>query len=318
MLPGDLDQVVARWLQAQDGAARRELSGRMTEFYRKGQSSAHIDLAAYLTSRLPATYATISSVLKELAYVMPEFKPQSLLDIGAGPGTASWAALNVWPELTNISMVEPDARFIDLAKLLATQSNILELNAATFTRAKMNEVDVKADLVVAAYVFAELGAKSASEMTLKLWAQTQHTLAIIEPGTPAGFARIKAARDVLINAGANIVGPCTHANTCPMSGDDWCHFVQRLSRSREHMHAKGANAPFEDENFSWIAASRYPVKTLKARVLARPETSKHDIKFKLCTENGLYNSVIARRDKAAYKRYRKLAWGDAVDASPEN
>ena len=318
MLPGDLDHVVARWLQAQDGATRRANSGELTEKYRRGQNSGNVDLAAYLTTRMPATYAALSRVLEEVANTIPNFSPQSMLDIGAGPGTASWAALSQWPELARVSMIEADVRFSELAKLLAQQSNIAALATATIVRGKLNEMTAKAYLVIAAYVFAELPEKDAGKMAFKLWEQTEHTLIVIEPGTPRGFARIKAARDALINAGANIIGPCTHANACPMSGDDWCHFVQRLSRSREHMHAKGASAPFEDENFSWIAASRYPVKTLKARVLARPETSKHDIKFKLCTENGLYNSTIARRDKAAYKRYRKLAWGDAVDASPEN
>ena len=312
VLPGELDLAVSNWLQGQDGAMRRAQSGRLTEVYKSGQSSARIDLAAYLTTRMPATYAALLRVLGEVANISPDFAPKSVLDIGAGPGTASWAALSIWPELTKIDMIEADARFTELAGALANASALEALSQATITRVKMSEAQGKAELVVAAYVFAELAEKEAGIAALKLWTQTQHTLVIVEPGTPRGFARIKAARGELIKAGAHVIGPCTHAGDCPMAGNDWCHFTQRLARSREHMHAKQATVPFEDENFSWIAVSRKTAKLGQARVIAPPEQDKHSITFKFCDEQGIRNRMIARRDKEAYKRYRKTTWGDVV------
>jgi ribosomal protein RSM22 (predicted rRNA methylase) len=44
--------------------------------------------------------------------------------------------------------------------------------------------------------------------------------------------------------------------------------------------------------------------------MSPPAESKAEIKLKLCTENGLAQQSIARRNKAEYKRVRKLDWGD--------
>ena len=97
-----------------------------------------------------------------------------------------------------------------------------------------------------------------------------------------------------------------------MRGNDWCHFTVRLARSREHMHAKHATVPFEDEPFSWIAVTRTAVPLSGARVIRPPEQDKHSITFKVCDEQGITDRAIARRDKAAYKQHRKLAWGDMI------
>jgi ribosomal protein RSM22 (predicted rRNA methylase) len=310
--PGDLDQAVATWLQSQSGVDLRENAEKLTEAYRHGRSSTHINLAAYLAARMPATYASVSRVLEEVAAIAETFAPSSILDVGAGPGTASWAALARWPEIAHVTMVEADPRFAALAAELAKASQLSALINATITKARMDSVAIKADLVIAAYVFAELEERAAGEAALKLWAQSQHMLVIIEPGTPRGFARIRNARAALIAAGAHVVGPCTHAGTCPMAAKDWCHFTQRLSRSREHMHAKAANVPFEDEPFSWIAVSHEKYELPQARIVAPPITTKIGTTLKLCSAEGLTASLIASRDKPAYKRAKKLEWGDAV------
>jgi hypothetical protein len=44
-----------------------------------------------------------------------------------------------------------------------------------------------------------------------------------------------------------------------MSGNDWCHFSQRLPRSRDHMLLKDADVPFEDERYSYVVVTREKV-----------------------------------------------------------
>ena len=46
-------------------------------------------------------------------------------------------------------------------------------------------------------------------------------------------------------------------------------------------------------------------------VLARPRTAKPGIDLKLCTEAGLEQRHVPRRDKPAHALARRLAWGDA-------
>ena len=48
-----------------------------------------------MAARMPACYAAMYKVLEEVSMRLPTFTPQSMLDFGAGPGTAIWAAHEV-------------------------------------------------------------------------------------------------------------------------------------------------------------------------------------------------------------------------------
>lgn len=54
-----------------------------------------IQTQAYALSRLLACYAASSTIYRELAARMPDFRPKMMLDYGAGPGTSIWAAQEV-------------------------------------------------------------------------------------------------------------------------------------------------------------------------------------------------------------------------------
>jgi ribosomal protein RSM22 (predicted rRNA methylase) len=233
------------------------------------------------------------------------------MDIGAGPGTASWAAMDRWPSIARIEMRDTNASFLAAAKAIADASGIEALMAAQHQHASLQTDMGETDLALAAYVFAELPTADAVAAARKIWRSAAKVFIVVEPGTPKGFERIRAIRQMLIAEGAHIVAPCPHANACPISGSDWCHFSVRLARSREHMHAKQAALAYEDEPFSYVAASRMPIPSVHGRILARPSESKHDISFKLCTSLGIEAASVATRSKAAYKQARKLQWGDA-------
>ena len=139
---------------------------------------------------------------------------------------------------------------------------------------------------------------------------------LVEPGTPQGFARLRAVRQALVGEGAAPVAPCTHALACPIAGDDWCHFSVRLARSRAHMHAKAASVPFEDERFAYLVLARDGAPPEGARILAPPHHAKPGITFRLCTEGRVEERHVARREGAAYKQAKKLEWGDILVPAP--
>jgi ribosomal protein RSM22 (predicted rRNA methylase) len=136
---------------------------------------------------------------------------------------------------------------------------------------------------------------------------------VIEPGTPAGYARIIKLRAHLIASGAHVLAPCPHERACPLASPDWCHFSQRLARSRAHKQVKAAEVPFEDERFSYVVLTRQPTTKRPSRVLAQPAIGKAEISAKLCTPGGLSVTKVPRRDKPAYAEARHWRWGDAVE-----
>jgi ribosomal protein RSM22 (predicted rRNA methylase) len=313
-LPRALRQAVDTALQgvaARDLAAASDaLSRRYRAELRDGRLHVGDELAAqaYLAARLPATYAAIRAALDAVALVRPDFAPRSLLDFGAGPGTALWAARDCWPDLDTAALVEASAAMRKFGAAFAPRSGVtaVDWHAAPPSSGAR-------DLATVAYVLDELDPAQRSAVIQQIWSLTGDTLLVVEPGTPAGWRRILDARDLLLRQGAHVVAPCPHADTCPLVAPDWCHFARRVARSRAHLQAKGAEVPWEDEKFSFLAVSRRPGPLPASRVIAPPRTGSGKVELKLCQQNGAAGSVlVTRRSGERYKTMRRLSWGDAV------
>jgi ribosomal protein RSM22 (predicted rRNA methylase) len=221
--------------------------------------------------------------------------------------------MEVWPSLTSVRFLDNAPEFLKLAQDLAHHgAEPLRQAEALAGAIEALPEHAEADLVVAAYALAELPVSHVVAAAHGLWQASRALLAIVEPGTPAGFARIRAARQALLEQGAVPVAPCTHAGACPIAGDDWCHFSVRLARSRAHMHAKGASVPFEDERYAYLVLARDGAATGLARIIAPPVHGKPGVSFRVCRAGKLETRHVARREKALYKRVRKLDWGDLI------
>lgn len=320
-LPAPLRAALDRALEGMPRKGLAERAARTSQAYRAGLPSAGVireadDALAYALTRLPATYAACSAVLAEAARTAPGFAPKSLLDAGSGTAAASWAACAVWPGAEAATWLDASPPFLALAAQLAA-GGPAALRAADARRADLTSGGPwpRADLVIASYALAEIAPDQQASIVSELWNACEGMLALVEPGTPAGHARILAARNALIAAGATVVAPCPHAEACPLIGEDWCHFSVRLPRSRDHRLAKGAEVPFEDERFSYLVAARPGIAAIppRPRVLAPPRVGKPGIALKLCGVDGAVEQrLISKRDKPAYAATRRLGWGDVL------
>lgn len=318
-LPAELKAALDGKLRGFSRNDAAERSASISKTYRDGGGSGAIrsetDALAYALARMPATYAAVTASLNALGEIRPEFAPTSLLDIGAGPGTASWAAAEAFSSLQDFTLLDSNDALRKLAIDLFSDS--FRLREVKYERGEARSLLGKAeaaDLVIASYMIGEIGDAEQATLATLMWEKTRDTLLVVEPGTPAGYARIIALRDRLIAAGAHVAAPCPHDGKCPLISPDWCHFTQRLQRSRAHKQVKGAELPFEDEKFAYMALTRAPIAARPSRVLAQPDVSKVEVAAKLCTPAGLTLARIPRRAKAEYAAARRWRWGDAVEA----
>jgi ribosomal protein RSM22 (predicted rRNA methylase) len=311
-----VDQALEGVSTTQLAAATQALSQRYRNEVRDGRLHLSDQLAAqaYIATRMPATYAAIHASLVAAAERLPDLSPATLLDIGAGPGTALWAAQSVWPDLQSATLVETSPAIRAVGQKLATASGLPQITwaDADIRRSALNASG--ADVVTLAYVLDELDPADRKRLVADLWSYTRDLLVIVEPGTTTGWRRILDARDQLIGAGAHIIAPCPHAHACPITAPDWCHFSARVARSRIHRLAKGGEVPWEDEKFAWLAVSRAHASRSAARVLSPPLSATGRVELKLCNPDGsAANRLVTKREGEAFKRARRVDWGDLFE-----
>lgn len=301
-----------------EGVARTELATRsaaITARYREGGGSDlavrdRLDALAYAVARLPATQAAAREALARLSEAAPDLAPRTLLDLGAGCGGATLAALDLFaPE--RATLIDRNPAMLALARELLDEAGPA-VGALSLDLRRLEEAG-PADLVTMAYVLVEMGVEEGVALARRAFAQARQALVLVEPGTPAGFERLRAARAALIGDGAHLAAPCPHAFACPVVAPDWRRFSVRVQRSRDHRFVKGADVPYEDEPFMYLALTRAPVAPQGARLLTTPRRDKRGVTLRVCApDGGLRDVVIPARDAAATRRVRRLGEGDAL------
>jgi ribosomal protein RSM22 (predicted rRNA methylase) len=315
-LPAPLQAAIDELVRGVERSRLEAAAVRLTAAYRKGgvarAARTREDAVAYVAQRAPATYAAAVAVLAGLREQRPGWRPRSLLDAGAGPGTAAWAARAVWPDLERIVLVEAEPEMIALGRELG-------LPGAEWIAGELEGADGGLsgpfDLVLAAYVLNELPDDRLDEVARSLWGHTADALVVVEPGTPAGYARVLAVRAEALAAGGSTLAPCPHDAPCPLERPDWCHFAVRLQRGESHRAVKAVSRGFEDEKFSYAALTREPHARAVARIIRQPQVRSGHVLLDLCEPAGIRRATVSRRDREAYRRARKAAWGDAVELS---
>ncbi|MEU5664635.1 small ribosomal subunit Rsm22 family protein [Streptomyces longwoodensis] len=280
------------------------------------------DVAAYAAYRMPATFEAVRTALGALAAAAPGWAPADHLDVGGGTGAATWAATATWAGSRPVTVLDWSEPALEMGREIAAANPAL--TGARWERARIGASLTlpPTDLVTVSYVLNELSPADRTTL-LAAVASAAGAAVIVEPGTPDGYARVLEARDRLLAAGFRVAAPCPHDAACPIApGTDWCHFSARVSRSSLHRRVKGGSLPYEDEKFAYVAAARFPVAPVPARVVRRPQIRKGQVLLDLCeAEERLRRATVTKRHGDLYKAARDADWGDgwppAGDGAPE-
>ena len=281
--------------------ALKRAAAALSEAYREGKPTrvtSDDQVNAYLVTRMPATYAAAHAALEQL----PDLPITSVLDIGAGSGAATLAALKRFPGAREFSLIERDPSLADAAREFLPDATVLCSDATSMRDFPEH------DLVIAAYSLGEMQAGLAA----RLWAAARVALLVIEPGTPRGAAQITQVREELLALGAHMAAPCPAAMRCPLSADDWCHFAARVERTSLHRRLKDGDLGYEDEKFSYVAVTREPVELNGSRVLRHPKHHAGWIELELCTASGTRHERATKRDRERFRQARRAEWGSRL------
>ena len=180
-LPAELRAALDAKLQGLSRSDAAERAALISRTYRDGGNSGAItseaDALAYALARMPATYAAVTASLNALGELKPDFAPASLLDVGAGPGTASWAAAAAFASLRSFALLDANGALRALALDLGRDSS--RLKEMTYHRGEAGAALADAgpaDLVVASYMIGEIGDAERNALAEQLWAKTRDTL----------------------------------------------------------------------------------------------------------------------------------------------
>jgi ribosomal protein RSM22 (predicted rRNA methylase) len=313
----DLQQAIDSLIQAAAPSSLKKASVALSQAYRHGQGSRSIfenepARLAYLAARMPATFGAIRAVLAHLPV-----SPAAWLDLGAGPGTASWAAASLFPQSKTYTLIEKNSHAIAIGKRLAIGHQLLE--TATWIPASLPTELPAADAAILSYSLGEL--ERPSQLIDCWWKAEIPLIVIVEPGTPRGFSTIKKARDQILSLGGCLIAPCPHALRCPLKENDWCHFSVRIARSRLHRYLKAGALGHEDEKYSYLIGSKPDANILGnqvSRILRQPQKNSGHVRLSLCTALGSVADItIGRSNQKFYRKARDASWGDAWE-SPQN
>ena len=165
----------------------------------------------YLTTNIPKLQAVIDLLPKT---VTSDWNQMYLIDVGAGPGTFSFAWANLF-KTTAITQWEN-------SPLMQEQS--FKIMKAIFPELKihLNQViNHTQKILLFGHSLNEMGVTVGINFEEK---EKPEQILLIEPGTKSMFVDALLFREEMIKRGYKIVYPCFSQALCPMKGsDDWCH-----------------------------------------------------------------------------------------------
>ncbi|KAF9312614.1 37S ribosomal protein S22 [Podila horticola] len=238
----------------------------------------HRESTAYIAAMSPTTYSAISNVLEEVNRRVPDLDPKTILDFGTGPGTAIWAANEVWKKPIQYTGVDTSMAMLETAEMildsLSTSGEAIK-NVAFKPFMSHGPKAQKFDVVMSAFVLSELTSPALRRSTLEhLWNSTNDMLILIDRGTPSGFKILAEAREQILGLDVDLYKPKpkydNFGNILPQEEPDPLEPAHVLA-PRKTKHSK---ENFEDAKYTYVVLRKGPRPALTAARQAEITPSK--------------------------------------------
>jgi ribosomal protein RSM22 (predicted rRNA methylase) len=245
----ELEEFLIRQILGEEAAQKRRLGDlphgllrpyadsilKLSERYTKART----DLGSFSAqdSEAYALYFGLINSAKVMRFVeeVPECffdVPRTVMDFGAGPGTALFPITRKLKAGSTMHMVEQSSPMRELGKKLLPGWTPHTITACS------ELPEGKFDLIIAANSLNELAPRDTENLLKKFSLQLQEGgyLLVLEPALLSTTREVMKLRDFIVSTfGWKIRFPCTHCNECPMlklSQSDWCHGELRWSAPR--------------------------------------------------------------------------------------
>lgn len=297
--------------------------------------------SAYLLYFFLTNFAKITHCLQQM-YDMGELPSEgkfSVLDLGAGPGTASIACAIFFSQ--HLPKVKLDIVAFEQNKGIAQDASALFLQLAEkkhsfkifSERALPTQIDrllkrKPFQLIIAANMLNEFSSvQQQHELTRFLcekYLAENASLLLLDPALQKSTRELMQLRDLLLNvsedsrpqsANLKVLAPCLHQGPCPMlkwSKRDWCHFYvewecPKLIRDIDHAignkhdYLKMAYMILKKQKREDVDIAR---GNISWRVVSSPMNSKGKAELLLCGENERLQRITHFDKDLAHRKVR--------------
>lgn len=267
-------------------------------------------VSAYTLYYLLTNIPKFKGVLK---WLPPEFiaelKKSTFIDMGAGPGTFSFAFKN-W------SASEKPIYQVELSGVMKKQARLLWDGFFPETELTQNIPSKTNDSTV--MFFGHSANEMSVEVVLDYIKRVNPThIIFLEPGTKDFFKKMLVIRDKLFQSSWNQVYPCSSNAPCPMKEqDNWCHqYIHHVHSSElERIGQKvGINRRYMAMTLQ-VFSKESSFKTAQAKIVQIKAETKFSFEWVICADNQLVDIQLMKRglNKSELKELAALCAGELI------
>lgn len=277
-----------------------------------------LDALAYLGLRASATYAQIFGAIDAVCELLPTWQPQTLLDLGSGPGSGLWALTARLPSLTQATCIDQNAHLLALGQqlLAEAQSPLTVAWQRGDLLQSMAYSQPPVDLVLLANVLNELNAGQRANLLTAAFQRCRGILLVVEPGTPVGSGIVQAAAQHLAPLGT-LIAPYLGNH---LVQEEWLHFPQRFTRPdfarrlRQTMRDSTLMASdWEEAKYSYVAIGKLAPEFMPwGRTIGPVQLMKGFLELPVLTSDERLQVKVLKRHKQQYAFAKKLRWGETI------